>query len=517
MIPLLRSLACALVLPGILIAEEITVELTNGQILEVDLVRTSSAGLQWRLAEGQATQTIPLRRIAMAYFPEPGGWTQAMYAYEGGFFEEAAARFRQLAKLRQNYPVPGNHASLAEWYLLQCYQRLLQEKAIAAQAKRVRSLADSLPPDKRTVSRETKAWLALAEEDWQKAADITASIARANPVSAYLNGRARQALGATHEALAAYASTYKLNLGSSAALSKDALRRSAELLAELDDEERQPELRAQLKLYRELYGAGELWEDAPDSFLALAEQELDTIGPTETEPPVPPLPPLAERDWIHYSELDRPCVFVGRSGGTLRGDVRKEESALVFGPDGGAIDFEEPVPSINMIRIRAVFWSSARNGVLVDYGSGPETGGFTLYLENNALKLFWKPQDQKPADFRLATLQPGVPNFLGLVITPEGLVRGNLTSDPFPEGLEVPVPLKVGGKSPFLVGMGSRGDDGIAQGSDIPPFRGTLYHLSINAGANGPALRKAEINAFGKRLVLRPAAPKPEPVGDSNP
>jgi len=268
-------------------AEPVTIHLENGARMDVQLVRIDGERIHWRVDDPDVqVEPVPLERIAWVDFPPPKAWETARDAFAEGRYEDALQLFRNIADDRGDlhHPVPGNFASLAQRRILDCQRRLLLAPEVARQVELLEKQADALPPQQRALTPVERCWAALGREEWEKARRLAESAEEPEHELAYLKGRASQGLGRDEEALEAYTAVYTFGLGSQPRIAADALRRSAEILAALDGEGRRAELRAQLKIYRELYGAGSLWDGAPERLVRLADGEVELMSTGEGEP-----------------------------------------------------------------------------------------------------------------------------------------------------------------------------------------------------------------------------------------
>ena len=112
------------------------------------------------------------------------------------------------------------------------------------------------------------------------------------------------------------------------------MQRSASLLNKLADSDRKAELQAQVKIYRDLFGVGKLWGDAPEALVLLADGKIESIGGAaegdmekpgsksggvvaSTSGTAATAAPLGERDYILPEELPERVIYVGGGRGSF--------------------------------------------------------------------------------------------------------------------------------------------------------------------------------------------------------
>jgi|GEM_PF-1752451 len=286
----LTVLSAAVALPAIPgRAEPVTIFLKNSVTMEVDMVRFRQGQIDWRVdANAAEIRSVPLSRVAWVDFQRSSDWERAESAYRSGNFAEAVRLFQAIAANRQahHHPVPGNLSTLARLRLLDCHRRLLDAEGVATQWKTLESERDLLPPDDRQLPSLAAAWTALAAGDGEKALELAREPSDSPLEADYLQGRALQELGRKDEALQSYTRAYTFGFGTLPSLPRDALRRSILLIDAMGNDQRLPEIHAQLSIYRDLYGDGALWDGAPAHLVELAQKELDILA-SSVEPPSP--------------------------------------------------------------------------------------------------------------------------------------------------------------------------------------------------------------------------------------
>ena len=504
-------------------AAPITIHLEDGRTLSVHFDRAAKEGVTWRLAPGDpVTQHTPMDRISHVDFPVPPAWEEAENLLADGDLDAALEKFIAISRdqFRLGYPAPGNHASLALLEALAIRQRLLDPKAIAAQAGVIAREEATLPPDRRALDPLVKSWVALSDEKWTAALESLETMKGADSEIAYLRGRALEGRGDARAAIEAYAATYTLGVGDRSEMSRDALRRSAVLLDALGSEDRFPELHAQLVLYAELFGAGALWKGAPERLAAIATTGIDAIDgmvektaveppPAAAAPPSPPegLPPLEERDWILASELDRFVYIVGEPPFEAEGAATKTAAGWRFEGDGGKLVTGKGVSLFNEeVRLRAIFVPEKPDGILAH---GPfESGGIDLYLAGGDLHFSWSRhqsgKDRKT--FNLGKARLGEENRLGLNLTRRRMVRATFNAELTVDNERVPNLISF--KNAHPVAVGGRAGDRFVPGDELPSFTGTIRHFSLGADRTLKHIGEKERAMFGgKNVRLTPPSP----------
>jgi tetratricopeptide (TPR) repeat protein len=248
----------------------VTIHFHSGPPRSGPVVAITATEIQIRPSDGAtASLGFPYRSIRFIEFPPPPGWEEAQALLRQGDLDAAATRFERFAAARGAeifHPAPGNFATLADRRLLDCYQRALRLPELANVADRI--AWNQLPEEERDAQRLIPLWTAAAREQWDVvlalAEEADSSFDAAAPgfaVTGYLRGRAHEAQGRPDEAILAWGTTTGIFPGEHPHLAADALRRSCKLLAKLP--ERAAELRALLRIYRQSYGNGQLWEGAP--------------------------------------------------------------------------------------------------------------------------------------------------------------------------------------------------------------------------------------------------------------
>lgn len=497
-------------LVGMVRAERVTLNLTNRQQMDVDLVQINSGSILWRLDESDPnTQSLPRSRIESIEFPATNDWIEAEDAFRYGKLEEALNRFKAIAnrKRESHYPIPGNLASLAQMEILECYRRMLRADLVAKQASVIEREINTLPPNRRKVPDATRCWIAVGREKWEDALKVALESPEGDTEMSYLKGRALQELGRQDEAFDAFTSTYTLSFGSQPELSEDSLRRTIQILSDSEDVNRVPELQAQLKLFRELYGAGNLWEGVSDELVELSKGEIQMLGGGRTKiPPLPELPPKSERDWLLAMEV-MPAYVVGKGRFGMNENTApgKRENSLIF--EGGQSMWAGNLSLADQsIRIRSVFIPESDTGMLV---RGGRLGvGFALYLKNGEVILAWSDQGERITRFSLGTVEVGKEAKLTAIITSNKLVRGRGSLGSFDPGS---VPSLIKSKDRVSASVGSPSVEGGPSGETIPAFQGIIRHISLGIAKEPGLINEAEKAMFeGKRIVLSVPVPQPK-------
>ena len=516
-------------------ADLATIYLKDGQARTVELVSAERGQVRWRASTASTEEQATLRsQIAYVAFPTTGAWREAEDAFESGRIAKAVTKYRLVIadQLAHFYPVPGNFVSLAQERLLRCYRRQMDVAAIAKQAEVVRGEFLNLPPELRFVPPEVEAWKALAKGESEKVLAALAEVKNPTPETFYLRGRAFEASSKTEDAIQAYAGTYVLNFGGPLNYTRDALQRSASLLNKLADDDRKAELQAQVKIYRDLFGAGKLWGDAPDTLVQLADGKIESIGGAEGDMEKPgsksggvvastsgtsaTAAPLEERDYILPEELPERVFYVGGDEEASVNGGTKEADGYAFDGTGGKVVISPIDANLPSMNIRVRFKPETENGVIAD-ANVAKRGGFGIYLKEGELFVAWDSAKGKLKTWKVGKATVGETTNLLLGCSPGGTLnivvgREKRTEEIDKGGLAL-------GKDLAVI-LGSTGDGrnkGAADGGDHPPFKGKIYHFSISSGANYNAFKDKEIEKFGKRIVLLPPLPKPEEGEEEKP
>lgn len=504
---LIGLLASAVSLSG---ARGAVVYLDGGQELEADVTRVTPSGVTLQVDDAEDTVTsVPLNRIRWVDFETTPDWDAAEVAFSVGKFEEAGRLFTAIAADRQSnfYPVPGNLSTMAMLRILECHRRLLNGKQVASLAERIGKELNSLPPHLREFSREDRAWIAAGSEQWEKVISIGEEVVLGNTELFYLAGLAHTALGDTEKALDGFTQAYSLGFGSHPAIAEISLQKAAEILFSLGDEQRLPELKAQLKIYQDLYGGGKLWEGAPAQFAEIASSDLETmeISLEEEElviPPLPELPPKEDRDWVLAYELKNRAYVVGYGaftpltfenappGPQKRGDDLVFTGAESLGKSGFSIN-------TNVTRVRIVFIPESGDGILLR--AGKMGMGWEIYLKGGQAFLAWSVKAEGPVEtiaLGPVSLRNQTEIFLSVVASNK-LVRGRVSPQAVQELGKVSSGITGKDKTTVVIAPGKG-----LQDLGLPRFKGVIRHLSAGFSKSGKDLNAAEEKMLGKRLVL---------------
>ena len=506
-------------MPGVIHADLATIYLKDGQARTVELVSAERGQVRWRSSAAATEEQATLRsQIDFVAFPTTGAWREAEDAFESGRIPQAVTKYRLVIadQLAHFYPVPGNFVSLAQERLLRCFRRQMDVAAIAKQAELVRGEFLNLPPELRVVPPEVEAWKALAKGESEKVLAALAEVENPTPETFYLRGRGHEASGKTEDAIQAYAGTYVLNFGGPLNYTRDALQRSASLLNQLADSDRKAELQAQVKIYRDLFGAGKLWGDAPETLVALADGKIESIGGAEGDMEKPgsksggvvastsggsvTAGALEDRDYILPEELPEMIFAIGSAAKVTGG--KKEADGYVFDGTGvrvgvGPINANHPA-----MNIRVRFRPDAENGVIVD--ANTSRGGFGVYLKKGELFFAWDTNKGKLHVWNIGKAPVGETTNLLIGSSKSGSLNIVLGREKRTEKAEAGG-LALGGALSIILGDTGEGkNNGAADGGDHPPFKGTITHFSISSGETDNEFKEKEIEKFGKRIALLP-------------
>ena len=497
-------------LPAIAVAETVTLELSNRQQMEVDLLRVAGSSILWRLDETDPnTQTMPISRIAAIQFPRTAAWLEAENAYRFGNLEEALTRFKAIAnnKSQNYYPVPGNLASLAQLEIIECHRRMLDAEMVAKQAAIVARESKTLPPNRRQVPPLTQCWVAIGRKDWEGALKFAGNVTAAGTEVGYLKGLALQELGRPLEALDAFTETYTLSFGTQPELSQDALRRSALILANLEDKNRLPELQAQLKIYQELFGAGKLWDGISPELADLAKAELETLeggmskkSQNPAIPPLPELPPKDGRDWLLALEITPSAYVVGKGAFASEESVvpTRLGNALAFSGEQrmwrGGIRLRD-----QGIRIRTIFIPETTDGVIANVGK--KGSGFALFLKGGQAMFAWSDSGERVTTYPLGAVEIGKSNTVTLTVNPNKQVASRAAGGELKKHGALPGLIRL--VQPLTATLGASGNEGNATGQELPSFQGVIRHFSLGVSKDMAKINEDEKAMFeGKRIVM---------------
>lgn len=518
-------------------AELATIYFKDGEASTVELVSVDSAQVRWKSSPtANDEQTTMRSQIDHVVFPTTGKWDDAEEARQGGELGDAIRLYEEVIKdpVSHYFPIPGNFASLAKERLLQCYRLQMRAERIAAQAKVVREEFLSLPPELRRVEPETAAWVAIADNNWEKASEAISEVETPTAETFFLKGRALEALGKKEEAVTEYAGAYVLNFGGSVLLTQTAIQRSSNLLSEIGDRERRAELQAQVKIYRDLYGNGSLWKDAPEALASLAEVEIKPLGEAESEMTKPEAPaekmtgPVVtesatvatlaateDRDYFLPEELPDKFFVIGVGNGnekiTPNGGVTKEADSYRFDGKGGFLRLEPFTADTPFLQIRLQFETAAPDGVLV-HTEYPRLGGMTLYLKGGELLVDRRLRRGKVETAVLGTIPQNELVSLAVVFRPNG-TRNTIIGYTANEDTYTAGGLKIPQIKHINIGSTGKLDQNgkTISGAMIPGFNGVIHHFSAGTGNGYQEVMEKTIARFGKGVrLLPPATPAEE-------
>ena len=534
--------AVILLAGGVGRAELATMHLRDGRSLTVELMQVDRGQIQWKVS-ASVTQVQQTLRSQIDYvdFTPTNEWEAAEAAFQSGKLNEAINLYTTVlnAPASQFYPMPGNFASLAKVRLLDCHRIRMDMKAIAAQAAIVRDEFADLPPSHRKLDPEVTAWVAISRQNWQAAIDAVTDVKIPTPETYLVRGMAYEGIGALEEAIRQYAGAYVLNFGGPTELTRTSLRRSAEMLAKLKNQDRQNELQGLVKIYQDLFGKGNLWEGAPEWLVKLAAGELVvmselTEGLDAPEKPdgesgplgqksaeLASLPPLADREWILTDELPHRAYVEGPGEAdvsrTVEGGASESGKGYAFDGSGGKVMVSGVAASQPFMRIRGDLTPETTDGIIAEMKGG--AGGFGVYLKKGEIMFAWAPNGAKVEAFTLGKIEEGSRGHFVITIGSDRKVRVSglgleqqevLSLKTRKKGLEI-----LDNQKLFLGDMHSQKppNEGWPQST---PFKGTIHHFSVVCGKNGEQLKELQLKAFsGKNPRFTPPlaeeAPKEEP------
>ena len=508
-------------------AELATMHLRDGRSLTVELMKVDRGQIQWKVS-ASVTQVQQTLRSQIDYvdFPPTNEWEAAEAAFQSDKLNEAINLYTTVlnAPASQFYPMPGNFASLAKVRLLDCHRIRMDMKAIAAQAAIVRDEFADLPPSHRKLDPEVTAWVAISRQNWQAAIDAVKDVKIPTPETYLVRGMAYEGIGALEEAIRQYAGAYVLNFGGPTELTRTSLRRSAEMLAKLKNQDRQNELQGLVKIYQDLFGKGNLWEGAPEWLVKLAAGELVvmselTEGLDTPEKPdgesgplgqksaeLASLPPLADREWILTDELPHRAYVEGPGEAdvtrTIEGGASESGKGYAFDGSGGKVMVSGVAASQPFMRIRGDLTPETTDGIIAEMKGG--AGGFGVYLRKGEIMFAWAPNGAKVEALTLGKMEEGSRGHFVITVGSDRKVRVSglgleqqevLGLKTRKKGLEI-----LDNQKLFLGDMHS--NEGWPQST---PFKGIIHHFSVVCGKNGEQLKELQLKAFsGKNPRFTP-------------
>jgi len=513
-------------------ADLATVHLADGKSVTVELVSVEKGQVQWKNPASSIAQVQSYLRSEIDHvdFAPTGAWKNAEAAFQAGDMPSAITQYQEVVAdpIQHFYDIPGNFVSLAQVRILDAHRAEMNSAAIAKQAEIVRGEFPNLPPEYRSVDPVIAAWIEVAKENWKGILDILEEVEQAGPETFYLRGLALESLGEWQDAVQQYAGAYVLNFGGSTKITRAALERSANLLAASGDESRRAELQAQAKIYRDLFGRGNLWPGAPAWVVELADAKISNaktdVEETVLEKPEgnmegavattteseATLPPVEERDWLLASEIDRKVYVMNRTpedpGIENLGGVKETENGYEFDGTGPGLKLSDIDGRKTMWVVKGIFVPQEKDGALFDLTDG-KRGGFGFYLKAGKLVAVWKPLREKVTTVDVGEVTIGKPNTLYFRVSVAGDLRVRLDEQ---EPIDVKVDrrgLRIGAKLSASLGdtRSGEGDTFSADGSSYTPFKGRIEYFALGFGENNAELTEAERKQFGgKRITVRP-------------
>ncbi len=516
------------------IADLVTVHLLDGKSHTVELVSVNRGVLQGKVNTSSDTPVQQFLRSQISYidFPTTEEWRTAEAAYESGKFEKAISLYRVVISdpAAHFFPMPGNFVSLAQVRILDCHRGRMVPADIAKQAQVVREQFLNLPPSYRVVNPIVTAWKAVSEKNWGKVIESLEEFSPPTPESYFLKGVALEALGKSEEAMQEYAGAYVLNFGGVSNLTKEALKRSAELLIKVNNKDRAAELQAQVKIYRDLFGNGKLWKGAPEWVVKLSEAELNSLvtdvdgsfekpesamgsGGTvvESSGGEATLPSIDDRTWVLPHEVEHRFQIFGndpsKNSPVLTGGAIEETGGVRF--DGtGMVKLSGINGGGNVWRLFVQFTPDASDGAVLDFNDG--RAGLSLFLADGELILRLVPIRRGKKVMKLGSVPPGTSGNFSLVIGGGGEVKATLNKK-LTESQLAKNSFRLGGRPTLFIGdIKPDGKEVSAEGAgSIIPFKGLISLVTLGSGKAFQEIQSDEKLALGgKSLRLFPPDPE---------
>jgi len=521
---------CLLSVNTLCFAELGTIHLKDGKSITVEIVAADRGQVIWRVDERAESQAqITLRSLIESVdFPPTDLWMQAEIAYESGKMEEAIKLYNQISvdPFVHYYAIPGNFASLAQVRLLDCYRIKMDQTAIVKQADKVQREFQNLPLKLRKIDPAIKGWIAISKKKWEEAITAIEGEDPPSPEGFLLKGMALESLGRKEEAVQAYAGAYILNFGGTVNVAKQALQRSAAILAESGNEDRKSEIQAQAKIYRDLFGKGKLWAGAPEWLIKLADGKIETLGkadaskmsaskPSGTTLVVAEkletvsLPDPDKRPWVLVSELPQKIYLRGVESKEENfkevGGVIEKEGAFVFDGTGGGIHLSGIDSDKNALSFRLVFITDSTDGAIFDLNNVEGAkGGFGVYLKKGELHVTWTKGGEAAKSWSVGKVKTGQNYQFELNASESKTINYRLGTGKFSTGEKPAGALGIGVGLTACIGDTKAGtwDRETADGAEHTPFKGKIVHLSIGTADSGKEIESIESKQFGGKEVL---------------
>ncbi len=498
--------------------------------MTVELVAADRGQIQWKMsASAREVQSFVRSEVDYVVFPTTPEWREAEELRESGKIQEAIVAYEKVVAnpAAHHYPFPGNYTSLAMERLVHCYRDIMAIQKTAQQATAVREEFSNLPPDMRVVDPLNLAWMGVAEKEWEK---VLAEASKVDPPSVesnFLKGRAFEGLDKKSEAIQAYAGVYTLNFGGNLLYTRSSMERSALLLSELGEPLREIELIAQLKLYRDLFGKGNLWEGASEKLNQLADGEIVTLGGPEGEMAEKPKPPSGEagavieqkgsvvaaspasdRDYLLYQELPEKAFVLNRGKAPTKVEIvsgaAASDSGYLFDGTGGGLRLPGINGALPIVHIRMRFSPKSAEGALFELNEKGK--GVAVYLEGGKLMVAWAAKGQPRMIQTIGDVSLDGQNLFDLRSLHKREGGGNLVVNL--NGTRASFPLKKTGLTlskglKAAVGDSGQPDGGASiAGKKFSPFEGTIEHVSVGVGSTLKDVTDNEIARFGKVFHL---------------
>lgn len=515
-------------------ADLATVHLLNGKSSTIELVAMNRGVIEGKVNSRPDTPVQQFLRSQIDYidFPTTEAWREAESAFESGKFDEAIALYRAVIAdpAAHFFPMPGNFVSLAQVRILESHRSRMVPEDVAKQAQVVREQFLNLPPSYREVGSLVEAWKAVSAKDWEKVIGALEAFYPPTPESHFLKGVALESLGQNEEAMQEYAGAYVLNFGGVSNLTKQALKRSAQLLIKINNKDRAAELQAQVKLYRDLFGGGALWKGAPEWVVKLAEAELDSLK-TEVEGDfekpessmaegavvvssgaAATIVPLEDRDWLLPNEVRHRFLILGTDPDAakpvLTGGVVEEENGFRFDGSGSA-SLGGVNGAADVWRLHLQFIPDATDGAVLVMNEGKV--GITVKLVSGEVIFDLSPSQGEKKTWKLGSAPAGKTANLNFLLQASGdvtLIYNKETT----KGSIGKRAFRLEGKPNLVFGDVKSGRDGKetpAEGGIIP-FKGLISLVVLGSGKTYQEIQSDEKLTFGgKVLFLFPPDPKP--------
>lgn len=487
-----------------------TIYFNNGKIVEAEIMTANTSSLTWKNYETNQVQTAAYSSFSKVDFQPTGAWVEAEELFTQARYAEAGKAYFEITKNPKEslYPVPGNLASLALRKVMDCHRRLLEPAKVTSISAKIKPELKTMPPELQKLSPTELAWIQAGRKEWAQ----VVKIAEENKVTgadatelAFLAGQGSFSLGEKLKALDYYTKAYAFGYGSNPKVAKYSLRKSAEIVSTLNDEERAIELQSQLKIYKELFGAGSLWEGASPDLVKLSKAELDTIdfniGKGALSKIPAGLPALKDRDWIHPLEIETPLYVLNHGPMDTKkagnsGRPKREGNDYIF--NGGNVMWKDESVKLNdgVFEVQMIFIPEADDGFL--FSAGELNKGVALFMKKGDLILAWHTTKGSRKEFNLGKVSVTKETQLHIEVTTEVKAKLALGSKLKSYG-EIPKKTPLDKAYKFEVSPDATYDK--VTDYDLPRFKGRIRFLGVGTGKDVKSLRDAEKKMFKGKVV----------------